>query len=134
MAEGQGPAERLFDATKRLIASVIHSGETRLRLAVVELEEERARLFTLLLLSGLSLLLLLLGLAMLALLVVVLYWDSHRIAAIVSCAALLLGTGAGLAAWVQRQARRPTLLKSTLKHLATDRDLLEKSREHGRES
>ena len=130
MAQGQGPAERVFEATRRLIGSLITSGETRLRLAVVELEEEKARLITLLLLAGVSLLLLLLGLAMLTLLVVVVFWDSYRLEAIVACALALLGSGLIMALWVRRLARRPTLLKSTLKHLATDRELMNAERQH----
>ncbi|MDR5904883.1 phage holin family protein [Franzmannia qiaohouensis] len=129
MSQGQGPAERLFGATKRLIASLLSNGEARLRLAVVELEEERARLFILLLLAGISLLMVMLGLTVLTLFVVVLFWETHRLMAIGASAMVLLGGGLGLAAWAVRLAKRPTLLKSTLKHLATDRALMETSRD-----
>ncbi|MFD2190446.1 phage holin family protein [Pistricoccus aurantiacus] len=129
MSTGQGPAERVFDATKRLISSLIQSGETRLRLAVVELEEERSRLFLLLLLTCFSLILMLLGMMLLTLLIVVLFWDSHRIAAIVTCIVLLLGGGLGLASWVVYKARQRTLLKSTLRQLKADRRLLGNQRE-----
>ncbi|MFY0991978.1 phage holin family protein [Halomonas sp. C05BenzN] len=128
MAESQGPAQRLFTAAKRLLGSLLATGETRLRLAVLELEEERARLITLLLLAGVSLILLLLGIGALTALVVVAFWDSHRLTAITVSALVLLGSGIGLAVWVMRLARRRTLLASTLKHLATDRDLMERSR------
>ncbi|WP_168013252.1 phage holin family protein [Halomonas salinarum] len=129
-ADSQGPAERVFEATRRLIGSLVATGETRLRLAVVELEEEKARLVTLLLLAGVSFLLLLLGLAVLTLLVVVVFWDTHRLEAIAACAIALLGSGFGMALWVRRLAKRPTLLKSTLKHLATDRELMNAERQH----
>ncbi|WP_304525136.1 phage holin family protein [Halomonas sp. I5-271120] len=130
MAQSQGPAERVFEATRRLIGSLLATGETRLRLAVVELEEEKARLITLLLLAGVSFLLLLLGMAVLTLLVVVVFWDSYRLEAIAACALALLGSGLAMALWVRRLARRPTLLKSTLKHLATDRELMNAERQH----
>ncbi|MDR5858099.1 phage holin family protein [Halomonas elongata] len=129
MAESQGPAQRLFDAGKRLLGSLLATGETRLRLAVLELEEERARLVTLLMLAGLSLVLLLLGLGTLTALVIVAFWDSHRLTAIAISAGVLLFGGAGLAAWVMHLARRPTLLASTLKHLALDRELVESQRD-----
>ena len=129
MSKGPGPAERVFDATKRLISSLIESGETRLRLAVIELEEERARVLTLMLFAGLSLVLLMLGLTMLMLLVAVVFWDTHRVAAIIVCVILLLGSGVGLAAWVQQQARKKTFLKSTLKQLEIDREVMESRRE-----
>ncbi|AMD01692.1 phage holin family protein [Halomonas chromatireducens] len=124
MESSQGPVQRLFSAGKRLLNSLLAVGETRLRLVVLELEEEKARLFTLLLLSGLSLLLMLLGLGMLMLLVVVFFWDTHRLAAITISAAVLLGGGLLLALLVIRQARRHTLLKDTLAQLATDRNLM----------
>ncbi|PAU77980.1 phage holin family protein [Halomonas salipaludis] len=129
MSHGQGPAERLFGATKRLIASLLSNGEARLRLAVVELEEERARLVTLLLLAGISLLMVMLGLTVLTLFVVVLFWETHRLLAIAASALVLLGGGLALGAWVVHLAKRPTLLKSTLRHLATDRALMETSRD-----
>ncbi|WP_016856177.1 phage holin family protein [Halomonas smyrnensis] len=125
MSEGQGPAQRLFGAGKRLLGSLVATGETRLRLAVLELEEERARLVTLLLLAGISLLLLLLGLGALTTLIIVAFWDSYRLAAIGGCAAVLLVGGLGLAGWVMHLARRRTLLVDTLKHLALDRELME---------
>ncbi|GGX82887.1 hypothetical protein GCM10007160_07990 [Litchfieldella qijiaojingensis] len=126
MSDRQGPAERLFIATKRLITSLVRTGETRLRLAVLELEEERARLVSLLLLAGISLVLILLGLAAVTLLLVVIFWDTHRLMAIGIAAGVLLVSGIGLGLWVRRLASRPTLLKSTLKHLATDREILER--------
>ncbi len=133
MASSEGPVQRLFAISKRLLASLVATGETRLRLAVLELEEERARLATLLLLLGLSLVLLLLGLGMLALLVVVLFWDTHRLAAISISALILLGSGIAIA-WVGlRQARRHTLLKETLAQLALDRHLVEEHRDTPRQ-
>ena len=129
MAGDTGPVQRLFTASRRLLASLMANGETRLRLAVLELEEERSRLFTLLLLLGLSLVLMLLGISMLALLVVVLFWDTHRLAAIGISALMLLGGGITSALLGLRLARRHTLLKETLAQLAQDRQLLEVSRE-----
>lgn len=129
MPASQGPAQRLFDAGKRLLGSLLAAGETRLRLAVLELEEERARLVTLLLVIGLSLVMLLLGLAVLALLVAVIFWDSHRLTALGATAGVLLGGGALLALLARRLARRHTLLKETLAQLATDRELAERHRD-----
>ncbi|MEQ6887963.1 phage holin family protein [Halomonas sp. CS7] len=129
MAASQGPAQRLFRAGKRLLASLLATGETRLRLAVLELEEERARLFGILLLAGLSLILLLLGIGVLTALVIVAFWETHRLAAIGASAVVLLGSGLLLALRVMQLARRRTLLAGTLRHLATDRDLVEASRE-----
>ena len=128
MQESQGPAQRLFSAAKRLLGSLLATGETRLRLAILELEEERVRLVGLLLIVGLSLTLLMLGIGVLTTLVIVAFWDSYRLTAIAVSAGVLLGGGALLALRALQLAKRRTLLVSTLKHLATDRDLMERKR------
>ncbi|NWN82400.1 MAG: phage holin family protein [Halomonas sp.] len=130
MASSQGPAQRVFTAGRRLLGSLLATGETRLRLAVLELEEERARLVGMLLLAGLAMILLLLGIAVLTTLVIVFFWDSYRLTAIAVSAGVLLGSGLLLCLRVMQLARRRTLLASTLKHLATDRELLEHERRH----
>ncbi|ERS88816.1 hypothetical protein Q671_07825 [Halomonas sp. PBN3] len=118
----------MFTAGKRLLGSLLATGETRLRLAVLELEEERARLVGLLLLAGLALILLLLGIGVLTTLVIVAFWDSYRLTAIGVSAGVLLGGGLLLCLRVLQLARRRTLLASTLRHLATDRELIERDR------
>ncbi|MGE6606266.1 phage holin family protein [Halomonas sp. NPDC076908] len=120
-----GPTQRVFSAVKRLLKSLIANSETRLRLAVFELEEERARLVTLMLLAGASLLLLLLGIATLTALVVVLFWDTYRLTAIGISAGILIGASLLLAVMAIRQSKRHSLLKETLKQLSADRALLE---------
>ena len=119
-----GPMERVFGASKRLLEHLLEGGEMRLRLAVLELEEERARLFDLLLLAGLSLALAALGLAFVGVFVVAAFWETHRLAAIAAVAAVFL-LGAAFAAWrLRRLARQRSLLRATLAQLATDRQLL----------
>lgn len=120
-----GPAQRTLDAAKRLLKTLLANGETRLRLAVLELEEERARLLGLMLLIGASLVLLLLGIATLTALVVIVFWDSYRIAAIAISAGVLIAASLLLAFIAMRKARRHMLFKETLKQFATDRALLE---------
>lgn len=119
-----GPMERVFGASRRLLEHLLEGGEMRLRLAVLELEEERARLFDLFLLAGLSLSLAVLGLAFVGVFVIAFWWESHRLTAIAAVAAVFL-LGAAWAAWrLRRLARRRSLLRATLGQLATDRQLL----------
>lgn len=125
MAERHGPAANVFSAARRLLATLLATGETRLRLAVIELEEERARAFALLLISGIALLLIAFGLGMLLLLIIVAFWEDHRLLAIGITAAVLLALGLIAALRVRALARRPTLLRSTLRRLAEDRDSVE---------
>ncbi len=129
MSTSQGPAERVISAVRRLIGSLVATGETRLRLAVLELELERDRLLSLLLIAGASLILFSFGIGMLLLLTVVLYWDDHRLLAIGLCAAILLGLSALLALKAKGLARKRKLMESTLNNLAQDRHALESSHE-----
>ncbi|OHV10267.1 phage holin family protein [Kushneria phosphatilytica] len=121
-----GPAEKVISAGRQLFTSVITAGETRLRLAVVELEEERARLFSMLLLAGLALLLIGFGVGMLMLLVIVAFWEDHRLLAIGIASAVLLLTGALIALRVRSIAREPNLLRSTMNRFTEDRQYLER--------
>ena len=120
----QGPVERVLGAIRRLTASLVESGETRLRLAVLELEEERERLFVMLLLSGIALMLICFGIGLAILLVVVTFWDTHRLLAIALSGGILLAFG-GLIAWrVKVIASQRSLLRSTLSNLSRDSDSL----------
>ncbi|MBI5780396.1 MAG: phage holin family protein [Rhodocyclales bacterium] len=131
MKRHAGPMERIFGASRRLLEHLLEGGEMRLRLAVLELEEERARLFDLFLLAGLSLVLATLGLAFVGVLVIATFWETHRLVAIAAVAAVFL-LGAVWAAWqLRRLARRRSLLRATLEQLATDRQLLAEPGEEG---
>ncbi|SHF05140.1 Uncharacterized membrane protein YqjE [Modicisalibacter ilicicola DSM 19980] len=129
MSGSQGPAERVILAARRMLGSLVASGETRLRLAVLELELERDRILSMLLLAGASLILFSFGIGMLILMVIVLYWEDHRITAMVVSAAVLLALSAGLAITAKRIAKRRKLMEATLSNLAQDRHYLESSRD-----
>lgn len=129
MSVGQGPAERVIAAARRLLGTLLTTGETRLRLAVLELELERDRMLSMLLYAGASLILFSFGIGMLLLLVVVLYWEDHRLLAIGLCAAALLLASALFAIVARRIARQRRLMQSTLSNLSQDRHALESSHE-----
>lgn len=125
MPQPQGPVQRLWQAGKNVLTTLLATGETRLRLIVLELEEERARLITLLMLVGISLILLMLGITALTALVVVVFWETYRLQALAICTAVLLGGGLCLAWYCLHLAKRRTLFVSTLKQLALDREIAE---------
>ena len=52
----QGPGKSVLGIGQRIVSIMVEMVETRLRLAVVELEEEKANLFQLLLMLGLTML------------------------------------------------------------------------------
>lgn len=121
----QGPASRAFSAARELVTLLLKSGTTRLRLAVVELQEERARLFSLLIIVFVALLLAAFGIGMLMLLITVYFWDTpYRLEAIAISAGLLLLLAALLGWRALSVARKPTLLRSTLQRLTEDTELI----------
>ena len=96
--------------------------QTRLDLLLTELEEERQRLLGTLLWGALTLALGSFTLLGLATLVVVLFWDSHRVWALVGVSTVLL-SAAFAAAWQCRRylRRGDRFLAATLAELEADR-------------
>ncbi len=121
----QGPGGRILGSGKRILSLLVSMVETRLQLAVVELEEEKARLFQLLLLLSLTLLFALFGLASLLVLIVWVIDPQYRLYALAATTVvlLLLALFCGLVAL--HKSRASTLLRQTRKELARDRQALE---------
>ncbi|KAA0020934.1 hypothetical protein F0A16_03925 [Salinicola corii] len=119
-----GPAENVISAGRRLIANLIATGETRLRLAVAEWEAERDRMLTLLLLAGAGLIVLSFAIGMLLLLIVVVYWEENRLQAIGICSAALFILAGVLIFSAKRVAKQRKLMAATLHHLDRDRQAL----------
>ena len=125
----QGPGKGLSDIVSRIATVVVSIVETRVRLAVVELEEEKANIFQLLLMAGITLILTAFGLMSL---LVVLFWaidPAYRLTAIATTTGVLLLLALLLGAMTLAKAKRSTLLSLTRKQLDVDRALLEKDDE-----
>ena len=98
----------------------------RLSLLAVELEEEKDRLFRLLLLGASAFVLIAAGLVFLAVFLTVLLWDEHRLLVLGSLTALFLGTGAiALMAAIGTARRKSRLFSASLAELAEDQATLE---------
>lgn len=93
------PSGGLLASVLRLLATLTAIGRNRLGLLVVELEEERNRVLSVLAWGAVALLLMVCGLVFVALLIAVMLWDSHRLLALAGIALAFLG-GAALA-WSQ---------------------------------
>lgn len=122
----QGPGKGLFDIVSRIATVVVGMVETRVRLVVVELEEEKANIFQLLLMAGITLIFTAFGLMSL---LVLLFWaidPAYRLIAIGTATAVLLFLAVVLGALTLAKAKRSTLLSLTRKQLDIDRALLEK--------
>ena len=118
----QGPGQSVFGIGQRIVTLLVEMVETRLRLVVVELEEEKANLFQLFLMLGLTLLFAAFGL--MSMLVLIIWAVDAQYRLNVMIAILLLAALIG-GIWTLRKARRSTFLRFTRQELANDRALLE---------
>jgi uncharacterized membrane protein YqjE len=116
----------LLGSASHLLAVLVSAAETRVGLLATELQEERVRLTRLLLVGAAVLFCLGLGIVLLSVFVVVLYWDSDRLAVLGLLSGLFLGLGvvnAIVLAVLARGQKRP--LGETADVLAKDRQTLE---------
>ena len=106
-------------------ATFVEALETRVELALVELREAGERRKALVVLAVTGGLFLAMGLLLAAFFVVVLFWDTHRLAAIGGVTLLYLGIGAW-AFWRMREKSQsmPPPFEATLRELAADREML----------
>ncbi|TPG61919.1 phage holin family protein [Ewingella americana] len=125
----QGPGKGILDTAQRIVTVLVGIVETRVRLAVIELEEEKANIFQLLLMAGITLIFTAFGLMSL---LVVLFWaidPAYRLMAMGTATGVLLFLAVVLGVWTLSKAKRSTLLSMTRKQLDIDRTLLEKDDE-----
>ena len=111
----------IFESVGRLGSTLVDMVHTRLELAAVEVEEESQRMLGYLLFGLLSLILFGVAFLLLAFLVIVLFWDTHRIAAVSGMAALFGVAGAIVAMKVKAGFdNKPRLLQNTIEELRKD--------------
>jgi len=121
MSGDRDPPQGAFAALRRLAATLLAAGRTRLSLASVELTEERDRLLRIALLALASAFALMLALVALSALLVVAFWDSARIAVLAALLAVYLLVGLWCALRARALARAaPALLEGTLAELERD--------------
>ncbi|MGY5955307.1 Inner membrane protein YqjE [Kosakonia sp. BK9b] len=121
----QGPGKSALGIGQRILSILVEMVETRLRLAVVELEEEKANVFQLLLMSGLTMLFAAFGLMSLMVLIIWAIDPQYRLNAMIATTVVLLVLALIGGIWTLRKARASTLLRHTRQELANDRALLE---------
>jgi len=115
----------LFDSLKTLAGSVVGIVHTRLELLSTDIAEERAHLTNLLVLGLVALFCLGVGVVLLAILIAVVFWESHRLAALGGLTAFFLIAGGGLVWLAMRSSRtRPRLFEASLAELSKDRQQL----------
>ncbi|HJX62528.1 MAG TPA: phage holin family protein [Polyangia bacterium] len=116
----------LLGSASHLLTVLVAAAETRVGILASELQEERVRLGRLLMVGAAALFCLGLGTVLLSVFLVVLYWDSDRLAVLGLLSGLFLGLGvvsAIVLAVISRSPKRP--LHDTVEVLAKDRESLE---------
>lgn len=109
----------------RLAATFLAMLQTRLALASVEMEEQSQRFLGCLLMSLLALFLFGIAIVLVALFVIILFWDTHRIEAVLGMAALFALAALGVGIKVRAGfAAQPALLSATMAELQKDLDFL----------
>lgn len=127
-SEAQAAAEHggFMGSVHGLTRSLLALLRTRAELLAIELQEEKERRKEMLILAVLGALFLALGVQLLAFLVVVVFWDTYRIAAIAGVTALYLG----IAAWAFLRLRykwrdSPSPFAASLQEIAKDMDAMQ---------
>ncbi|KTR91444.1 phage holin family protein [Pantoea dispersa] len=130
MSENQshGPGKGVFNVGQRVVTTLVGMVETRVRLAVAELEEEKANLIQMLLMIGLTMLFTAFGLMSLMVLIIWAVDAQYRLMAIAITTGVLFALALIFGLWTLRKSRQSTLLRHTRKELDTDRTLLEEHR------
>ena len=124
--QGAGePATGILQSLRNLATTLVALLQNRLELLATDLEEERIRLLQVLFWAAGALFFFALGVLMITMFVVLMLWDSYRLAGIVVLAAVFLAIGVGLALGVYKlMHRRSRLFSASLDELAKDKDRL----------
>lgn len=121
------PEAGLLASLRGLLLTLLTLLRTRGELLVVELEEEKSRIFETLLLGATAFFFISFGLVMLAIFLTVLLWESNRLLLIGIFTALFLGIGIAALTGLRhalRQGAGTRLFSASLRELASDEDAL----------
>ena len=121
----RGGGGGLLDSVRQVAETFVVLLHTRIEIVVTEFEEERVRLRQMLLFAAFAAFFLGVGILLAVMFLVVLFWDTHRLAAIGILCLVFFGGGFACVLALMRHARsRPRLFDTTLSELAKDRDKL----------
>ncbi|MDI1361338.1 phage holin family protein [Methylotenera sp.] len=112
----------LFESVKALTSTLVAIIHTRLELLSTDLEEDRERLMSLVMLSLIALFSLLIAAVLVTITLVVAFWDSYRVLALASVSGMfiIIGVSTWLAA-VHQAKKKPKMFVASLLELIKDR-------------
>jgi uncharacterized membrane protein YqjE len=125
-AQEEGPPVGLFDSLKGLLATVVGIAHTRIELISTEVEEQFARLVSLLVWGLVAMFFAFTGVILSAIALIVVFWESSRVLAATGLAVgfVLLAVIAVLV-FIARAKARPRVFNASLDELAKDRRQLD---------
>lgn len=123
--QSQGPGKGVVNIGQRIVTTLVSMVETRVRLAVVELEAEKANLIQMLIMIGLTMLFTAFGLMSLMVLIIWAVDAQYRLMAIGITTVVLFVLALIFGLWTLKKSRQSTLLHHTRKELETDRKIME---------
>lgn len=116
------PGAGYLSKLRQLLATLLEIAQVRLALLGTELEQEKRRVFSALVLVALALVCLGLTLVMLSVLVLLIFWDSYRVPAACALTVLFGSGGAYLLVRAKRTLSAPSgLFAQSLAELQRDR-------------
>jgi uncharacterized membrane protein YqjE len=125
MSNEAGRGGGLLGSLRQLVSTVVEIAGTRIELFVTEFDEERGRIARTLWLAAISAFCLALAMLLAVAFIIALFWDTHRLLAIGSLAAVFGVAGiATLAALRAAAAEHKRMFSQTLAELRTDRERL----------
>ena len=125
MSDGTPGNGGIARALSRVAAAALNIVHTRLELAAVEFAEERERTRTRIILIGIAVLFLAFGVLAASALIVVLFWDTHRIAAVAAVTVAHFAIGGYALLRLQSDSRNaPAPFAATLAELERDHEWL----------
>lgn len=116
----------IFSAVTRMLKTLRDVVENRVELFLVELHEERARLFGALLQAVLGIIFALMAMILVTLGVVVAFWETHRLLVLAVLAAAYAGAAAAVFLNLRTRLQRWRAFSATLDQIKKDRSCFEK--------
>ncbi len=116
------PGAGFLGSVRQLFATLLETLHVRLELLGTELEQEKRRVFSALVLAAVAIVCLALGLVMVSVLVLLIFWDSYRLGAACTLALLYGGGAAYLLLRAKQKLSAPSgLFEHSLAELQRDR-------------
>ena len=119
-------SKSLFESLSAFVNTLVSAAHTRLELLSTDLEEDRARLFSLVVMYLIAAFCLVVGLVITIVLIIFVLWQSHRLIALSLVAAFFLLSGLGVWSYAMHKNKtNPRIFSASLSELLKDQQELD---------